>query len=96
MLFVIFRNSTSVVSTDSQVSPQRSMDTEYSLQERSYIQCKLKFVICEALNVLRCSNNVYVSVLCAIFSVRVNAVFFSLLRTSSDCASVASASATAW
>lgn len=95
MLFVIFRNSTSVVSTDSQVSPQRSMDTEYSLQERSYIQCKLKIVICEALNVLRFSNNVYVSVLCAILSVRVNAVFFSLLRPSRDCASVASA-ITAW
>lgn len=74
MLFVIFRNSTSVVSTDSQVSPQRSMDTEYSLQERSYIQCKLKFVICEGLNVLRCSNHVR-----AILSVHVNAaVFFSV------------------
>uniref|UniRef100_A0A1B6KTS4 non-specific serine/threonine protein kinase n=1 Tax=Graphocephala atropunctata TaxID=36148 RepID=A0A1B6KTS4_9HEMI len=40
-------NCTSVVSSDSQISPQRSMDTEYSLQERSYIQyryapCKLE------------------------------------------------------
>ncbi|XP_054259125.1 phosphoinositide 3-kinase regulatory subunit 4 isoform X2 [Macrosteles quadrilineatus] len=43
----ISRNTNNVVSSDSQVSPQRSMDTEYSIQERSYIQyryapCKLE------------------------------------------------------